>query len=96
MIISDIYFALAKTFPYLILGGAALWLLRRYVIASERRMTSSAELEVLQQRTNSLELQLAQTVEEISHVSEGHTFMMRMLTERSRQPQTLSSDTAGQ
>ena len=70
--------------PWLLLGGAGLWLGFRAVRALERRGTASPELAALRERVQLLEDTVAEQGDAIRRVTDGQEFTQRLLLERAR------------
>lgn len=70
--------------PWLLLGGAGLWLGFRAVRALERRGTTNPELAALRERLQLLEDSLAEQGEAVRRATEGQEFTQRLLLERTR------------
>lgn len=68
--------------PWVLLGGATLFLGFRAVRAFERRGVASAELTALRERFQLLEDTVAEQGEAIRRVSDGQEFTQRLLLER--------------
>ena len=73
--------------PWILLGGAALFLGLRAVRALERRGTPTVDLATLSERLQTLEDTVAEQGESLRRVAEGQEFTQRLLVERT------SSDT---
>ena len=69
--------------PYLLFGGALVFLGFRAVRALERRGEGSAELVALRDRVHALEDTVTTQGEELRRLEEGHEFTQRLLMERS-------------
>lgn len=70
--------------PWLLLGGAGLWLGFRAVRALEQRGTASTELTALRERVQTLEDQLTEQGEAVRRLTDGQEFTQRLLLERAR------------
>jgi hypothetical protein len=70
--------------PWMLLGGAGLWLGFRAVRALERRGTASTELTALRERLQMLEDQLTEQGEAVRRLTDGQEFTQRLLLERGR------------
>lgn len=70
--------------PWLLLGGAGLWLGFRAVRALERRGPSNAELTALRERLQMLEDQVTEQGEAVRRLTDGQEFTQRLLLERGR------------
>jgi hypothetical protein len=70
--------------PWLLLGGAGLWLGFRAVRALERRGNASPELTALRERIQILEDQLTEQGEAVRRLTDGQEFTQRLLLERAR------------
>jgi hypothetical protein len=68
--------------PWLLLGGAGLWLGLRAVRALERRGTASTELTALRDRLQMLEDQVTEQGEAVRRLTDGQEFTQRLLLER--------------
>jgi hypothetical protein len=82
-ILLDLLLLSAKSAPFIALGCVALWLLRRFVIATERRILSTEDLEGLRERCVNLEHQVDEANNSVAPLTESHTFMMQLLAEKS-------------
>ena len=70
--------------PWVLLGGAGLWLGFRAVRALERRGTANPELAALRERLQLLEDSVAEQGEALRRVTDGQEFTQRLLLERTR------------
>jgi hypothetical protein len=70
--------------PWMLLGGAGLWLGFRAVRALERRGPASAELTALRERLQMLEDQVTEQGEAVRRLADGQEFTQRLLLERGR------------
>ena len=70
--------------PWVLLGGAGLWLGFRAVRALERRGTTNPELAALRERLQLLEDSVAEQGEALRRVTDGQEFTQRLLLERTR------------
>lgn len=70
--------------PWLLLGGAGLWLGFRAVRALERRGPASAELTALRERLQMLEDTVTEQGERVRRLADGQEFTQRLLLERGR------------
>jgi hypothetical protein len=70
--------------PWLLLGGAGLWLGFRAVRALERRGTANPELAALRERLQMLEDVVTEQGESVRRLTEGQEFTQRLLLERGR------------
>lgn len=68
--------------PWVLLGGAGLFLGFRAVRAFERRGTASAELAALRDRIQLIEDTVAEQGEAVRRVTDGQEFTQRLLLER--------------
>ena len=68
--------------PWILLGGAALFLGLRAVRALERRGTPRVDLTTLSERLQTLEDTVAEQGESLRRVAEGQEFTQRLLVER--------------
>ena len=68
--------------PWLLLGGAGLYLGVRAVRAFERRGSAHAELAAIRERLLALEETVTAQAQELHHLAEGQQFAERLLTER--------------
>lgn len=68
--------------PWVLLGGATLFLGFRAVRAFERRGVTSAELTTLRERCQLLEDTVAEQDEAIRRIADGQEFTQRLLLER--------------
>jgi hypothetical protein len=68
--------------PWLLLGGAGLWLGFRAVRALERRGPANTELTALRERLQLLEETVAEQGEALRRVTDGQEFTQRLLLER--------------
>lgn len=75
---------LLSSLPWLLLGGAGLWLGLRAVRALERRGSANAELTALRERLQMLEDQLTDQGEAVRRLTDGQEFTQRLLLERGR------------
>ena len=69
--------------PWLLLGGAALFLGLRAVRALERRGTATVDPPALGERVQALEDMVAEQAESLRRIAEGQEFTQRLLMERS-------------
>jgi hypothetical protein len=74
--------------PWLLLGGAGLWLGARAVRALERRGPANAELTTLRERLQMLEDQVTEQGEAVRRLTDGQEFTQRLLLERARPERT--------
>jgi hypothetical protein len=70
--------------PWLLLGGAGLWLGFRAVRALERRGPANAELTALRERLQMLEDQITEQGEAVRRLTDGQEFTQQLLLERGR------------
>ena len=70
--------------PWLLLGGAALFLGFRAVRAFERRGAANAELVALRERLQLVEDTVAEQGEAVRRLADGQEFTQRLLGERTR------------
>jgi hypothetical protein len=75
---------LLSVLPWLLLGGAGLWLGFRAVRALERRSTANPELTALRERLQMLEDQITDQGEAVRRLTDGQEFTQRLLLERGR------------
>lgn len=70
--------------PWLLLGGAGLWLGFRAVRALERRGTASTEITALRERLQMLEDQVTEQGEAVRRLTDGQEFTQRLLLGRAQ------------
>ena len=75
---------LLSSLPWLLLGGAGLWLGLRAVRALERRGSANAEFAALRERLQMLEDQVTEQGESVRRLTDGQEFTQRLLLERAR------------
>ncbi len=75
---------LLGSLPWVLLGGAGLWLGLRAVRALERRGSANAELTALRERLQMVEDQLTEQGEAVRRLTDGQEFTQRLLLERGR------------
>lgn len=82
-IVLDLLLLTAKSAPFILLGCGALWLLRRFVTASERRILSTEDLDALRERCTNLEHQVDEANSTAAQLLESHRFLMQLISDRS-------------
>ena len=70
--------------PWLLIGGAGLWLGFRAVRALERRGAANPELTALRERLQLLEDTVTEQGEAVRRLADGQEFTQRLLLERGR------------
>ena len=73
---------LVAWFPWLLLGGVALFLGLRAVRAAEARGSGHVDLTALRERIQTLEDTVAEQGEALRRVADGQEFTQRLLVER--------------
>lgn len=79
----DLLLLSAKSAPFILMGCGALWILRRFVLATERRILSTEDLDSLRERCAILEHEVDAANSTVAQLNESHRFLMQLLADRS-------------